>query len=84
MIKVCVCCGAPFYVNKESMAAKRKEHCDKCQRKANIRTQGDLARLAGRTINDTVQRETDKADLEGVSYGVHMARKVENHGKENS
>ena len=72
---VCQKCGRVFDIWPGVVNKSTKKYCDRCGRKMAPPTQAELARRAGRTINDTVQRETDKADLEGVSYGVHMARK---------
>ena len=72
---VCQKCGRVFDIWPGVVNKSTKKYCDRCGRKMAPPTQEELARRAGRTINDTVQRETDKADLEGVSYGVHMARK---------
>ena len=78
MKRKCEKCGAEFDVVLGVITNSRRKYCDKCQFKANVKTQAELARRAGREFVDRVQIETDKADAEKLSYGRHMARKEQN------
>lgn len=74
MIKYCENCGSIFEVSGDSWS-QRQRRCMRCGFKANIPTQTDLAKRAKREISDSVQIDSNNADLEHVSYGVYMARK---------
>ena len=77
MKKICEKCGKEFTVYPGVLSLSKQKYCDKCGFKYTLPTQKELAKRAGREFDDKVQQESDIADTEGVSYGVHMARKVE-------
>ena len=79
MKKICEKCGEEFEVPENVWLRPARKYCDKHGFKYGLPTQEELAKKAGRDFVDKVQIDSDKADIEGISYGMYMARK--GHGK---
>ena len=74
-MKTCKKCGNEFQPTYTFFFQTKQQYCLKCSRKISLPTQEQLAKRAGRKIDDRAGVDANKASAEGLSYGKYMARK---------